>query len=150
MWDKTLSNKARPNDIHFISEDCLQMGGSHTATVALDTYTLTLPNGITNTNNSFFGSLCVGSVGIIDNGKFNSINLFPNPFSIQAVLKSNNNFTNATLTIYNSFGQQVHQAKDLSGQTITLYRNNLPSGLYYIQLIQNNKTLATSKILIID
>ena len=40
LWDKTLSNKARPNDIHFISEDCLQMGGSHTATVALDTYPL--------------------------------------------------------------------------------------------------------------
>jgi len=38
----------------------------------------------------------------------------------------------------------------MSDHTIVLDRNYLPSGLYYIQLIQDTKTIATNKLLIID
>jgi hypothetical protein len=79
-----------------------------------------------------------------------TITLFPNPFSTQTVLRTDNLFSNATLTVYNSFGQEVRQIKNISGQAVTLFRENLPSGLYFIRLVQNNKVVATDKLVITD
>jgi hypothetical protein len=78
------------------------------------------------------------------------INIYPNPFSMQATLWTDNLFKNANLTVYNSFGQFVKQIKNISGQTITLYRCNLPSGLYFLYLTEDNKILSIDKLLIID
>lgn len=74
----------------------------------------------------------------------------PNPFSLETTLKTNDNLINATLTVYNSLGQQVKQIRNISGQTITLHRDNLPSGLYLLRLTQDNKTFATDKIVITE
>ncbi len=80
----------------------------------------------------------------------NQILIFPNPFSLTTTLKINGNFTNAILTMYDAYGQQVKQIKNISGQTITLHRDNLPSGLYFLRLTENNKTFAIEKLLITD
>lgn len=80
----------------------------------------------------------------------NKLFVFPNPFSFSTTLKTNDNFKNAILTVYNSFGQQVKQIKNISGQTFTLYRDNFPSGLYYIRLIRDNKLIMTDKLIITD
>jgi hypothetical protein len=74
----------------------------------------------------------------------------PNPFSSQTVLETASQFHNATLTIYDSFGQTKKMTNNLSGQKITLNRDNLPSGLYFIRLTQDSKTLAVIKIIITD
>ncbi len=76
--------------------------------------------------------------------------IFPNPFCLETTINSNNNLKGASLTIYNSFGQQVKQIKNISGQSTILHRDNLPSGLYFIRLTQNNKVLAAEIIVIID
>ena len=80
----------------------------------------------------------------------NEISIFPNPFSLEASIKTNDSYKNATLTLYNSFGQQVKQIKNISGSTITLLRGNLSSGLYIIRLTQDNKTYIIDKIVITD
>ncbi|MES2397313.1 MAG: T9SS type A sorting domain-containing protein, partial [Bacteroidota bacterium] len=80
----------------------------------------------------------------------NKLFVFPNPFSFSTTLTTNDIFKNAILTVYNSFGQQVKQIKNISGQTFTLYRDNFPSGLYYIRLIRNNKLIMTDKLIITD
>jgi hypothetical protein len=54
------------------------------------------------------------------------------------------------LTIYNLYGQAVKRIDNLNGQTIIFNRNNLASGLYYLQLSQGNKIIASNKILITD
>jgi len=79
-----------------------------------------------------------------------NINLFPNPFSFETIIQTNEKLNNATLTIYNSLGQMVKQIKSIREQTITLQRDNLTSGIYFIQLTQDNKTLATDKLIISD
>jgi hypothetical protein len=92
-------------------------------------------------------------LGLNENGgEFSNteINIYPNPFSLATTLQTDNLFKNATLTVYNSYLQQVKQIKNISGQTITLYRDNLPSGLYFVYLTQDNKTLKTKKLLITD
>jgi len=76
--------------------------------------------------------------------------LFPNPFSFETILRTNDNLRNATLTIYYSYGQQVKQIKNICSQTIVVHRDNLPSGLYYVSLTQGNKTLLTDKLIITD
>ena len=56
----------------------------------------------------------------------------------------------ASILVYNSFGQKVKEIINVSGQTITLNRENLSSGVYFIRLIQDNKIIATDKLVITD
>ncbi|MBI3500233.1 MAG: T9SS type A sorting domain-containing protein [Bacteroidetes bacterium] len=60
--------------------------------------------------------------------------IYPNPFNSSTTLQTNYNFKDATLTVYNSFGQTVAQIKNINGQTITFNRDNLPSGIYFLRL----------------
>jgi hypothetical protein len=86
----------------------------------------------------------------ISNADNYSVKIYPNPFSLQTTLQTDKFFKNATLTVYNSLGQIVKEIKNISGQTITLHRDNLASGLYFIRLTEDNKTFATKKIVITD
>jgi len=86
------------------------------------------------------------TTGIANIEKQIAVAVYPNPFSSETILKMNTRLKNATLTIYNTFGQQVTQLKNLSGQTVIVHRDNLPSGLYFLQLEQENKILATEKL----
>lgn len=76
------------------------------------------------------------------------INISPNPFTIQTILHSSQELNKALLIIYNSFGQEVKETKNISGQTITLQRENLPSGIYFFRLTQDNKILSADKLVI--
>ncbi|HXB42362.1 MAG TPA: T9SS type A sorting domain-containing protein [Bacteroidia bacterium] len=76
--------------------------------------------------------------------------IFPNPFSSKTILQMDKNLKDATLTLYNSFGQQVKQIKNISGQTIIVQRDNLSCGLYFLQLTQDNTILTTDKLVIVD
>jgi len=80
----------------------------------------------------------------------NSTLIYPNPFSLQTTIEIKNGFKNATLTVYNSFGQRVKQFDNLSGQTIVLHRDNLTNGMYFIRLMQDNKILFIGKVVITD
>ncbi len=83
----------------------------------------------------------------------NQYQVFPNPFSSVTNIQTNNAFKDATLTLYSSFGQIVKQITSVTigaGETITLYRDNLPSGLYFLRLTQDGKTFVTGKLVITD
>ncbi|MBP9180188.1 MAG: T9SS type A sorting domain-containing protein, partial [Bacteroidia bacterium] len=56
----------------------------------------------------------------------------------------------ASLTLENQLGQKVKEMQNLKGNAITLYRDNLPCGVYFIRLTQGNKIIATQKIAITD
>lgn len=88
------------------------------------------------------------SSGLETKQDINLIQIYPNPFSIVTTLQSDKALKSATLTIYNTFGQRVKQIENISGQTISLQRDNLASGIYFIRLIQDNKVLLTNKIII--
>ncbi|MBM3919373.1 MAG: YHYH protein [Sphingomonadales bacterium] len=79
-----------------------------------------------------------------------NISVYPNPFSSQTTLQTAEQFINATLTIDNCFGQTVMEIKNINGQAVTLQRNALSTGLYFIRLIEDNKIIATKKIIITD
>lgn len=98
--------------------------------------------------------LCNGTLGsgtsIDELAAGNSFTFYPNPFSTQTTLHTDNFLNNATLTVYNSFGQIVAQLRNINGQTITFDRNNVASGLYFIHLTEGARVMTTQKLLIID
>lgn len=80
----------------------------------------------------------------------NEIKIYPNPFYSSTTLQTDKPLKNASLTVYNSFGQTVKQIDNLAGQTIVFYRDNLPSGLYFVRLKEENKIIAADKLVITD
>jgi hypothetical protein len=80
----------------------------------------------------------------------NCLSIYPNPFSAQGTLHTDKPVRNATLTMYNCFGQRVAEIMNISGQTITIRRDNLPGGVYFVHLIQDNRIIATKKLIITD
>ena len=88
--------------------------------------------------------------GISEVNETNGISVYPNPFSSTTILQTNKILKGATLNVYNLYGQQVNQIKNISGQTITLYRDNLPRGLYFICLTEDDKVITTNKLMITD
>jgi hypothetical protein len=97
-------------------------------------------------------SSCVNvtSIGITKIANSNAFSVYPNPFSTQTTLVASNVLNDATFIIYNAFGQQVKQMENIYGQTITFQRDHLTSGLYFIHLIQDRKTIAIKKLVLID
>jgi hypothetical protein len=97
--------------------------------------------------------------GCIQTGKTNvggnensdkNISVFPNPFISSTTIKTFDNLKNAILTIYNSYGIALKQINNISGKTVTLFRENLPNGVYFIRMIDENKTIAVEKLIITD
>lgn len=74
----------------------------------------------------------------------------PNPFSLFTILDFNEPLQDATLELYNSSGQKIRQLIGISGQTISIHRDNLSSGYYFIQLIEKNSIISSVKLIIID
>jgi hypothetical protein len=88
--------------------------------------------------------------GSVDNYPINRIRIVPNPFSTQTILYTDIPLNDGMLTVQNFFGQTVAQIKSINGQEIAFTRDNLPGGLYFLQLTEGNKTIAVSKLLISD
>jgi hypothetical protein len=76
--------------------------------------------------------------------------IYPNPFSGETTFYSTEELKDARLIIYNSHGQVVIQIKNISRQKVTLNCENLSSGLYYINLLQDGKIIVTDKLVITD
>lgn len=78
----------------------------------------------------------------------NSIVVFPNPFTQQTTIQSDVILNNAELSVFNAFGQQVKQIKNINGQSVNIERGNLATGLYYFQLSQNNEIISVGKMVV--
>jgi len=78
----------------------------------------------------------------------NNFSILPNPFSNEAILKTDQELKNATVTIINTFGQQIKQIKNITGKEIKIHRENLSDGIYFLQLMQENKIILSCKLII--
>jgi hypothetical protein len=117
-------------------------------TISFGATTINNPNGFSY-NDVFISKLGNTTVtGIEEKFESSIFNISPNPFSTQTTLQTNIPLHNAALTVNNCFGQTVAQIKNINGKTITFNRDNLPCGLYFIRLTQDNKIFATDKLII--
>ncbi len=77
-----------------------------------------------------------------------AITIAPNPFISELSIESEIAFSGASLKLYNAVGQVVREISNLSGQRIILSRENLSSGLYFMQLFEKGKLVKSSKVLL--
>ncbi len=93
---------------------------------------------------------CMATTGVTAPNTNTSVIFSPNPFSTQTVLQSDKTLINATLTVNNIFGQMVTQIENIDGPSVVFPRGTLASGLYVARLTQENKTIATQKLIITE
>lgn len=107
---------------------------------------------ITDEQNVLIKEFSLGSslTGINSLDRNNFLSVYPNPFSTQTTLRTDKDLKDATLTVYNLYGQIVKEIKNISGQAITLHRDNLVGGLHFIRLTQDNKIISADKLVIAD
>jgi hypothetical protein len=94
--------------------------------------------------------LIAGSTLSIDIETKQSLNIsvFPNPFSSIVTMTTSKDLQNAKLVLINTMGKTILCETSLYGSSFTIYANNLPAGIYFIHLFQDNNHLFQEKLVI--
>lgn len=74
----------------------------------------------------------------------------PNPFATSAVVHSAVALNNAKLMVCNLLGAVVSTIEHCDGNTIILSRDNMPSGVYMLKLLQDGEVISVHKVIITD
>lgn len=72
----------------------------------------------------------------------------PNPVSGKIQLCFNNEVNNVEILIYNTSGQLIYTCNNVSGKTTSLDMSNFKSGLYLLQVSENQIILFSDKIIV--
>lgn len=91
-----------------------------------------------------------GPAGIKNNANKNDFSLTPNPAKDQVSLKFNPSNSNQTeVIVFNAVGQMVYENKHVDAQlsNLNISVSDLEKGVYFVQVIQNNKTF-TQKLVV--
>jgi ligand-binding sensor domain-containing protein len=86
-------------------------------------------------------------LGILEASDNNSAKLYPNPITSQATISFTKELKNATIKITDVLGKEIRNV-NFSGTQITFERENLKSGMYFYDVISENKKIATGKLII--
>lgn len=94
-------------------------------------------------------SYCESTTSIVETAdQDNTLKIYPNPFNTFAILQLDRIISNGEISIYNVFGQKVSTINNISDDKIKIQRDNLPVGVYFILLTENNKIISTGNFLI--
>ncbi|HZV70686.1 MAG TPA: T9SS type A sorting domain-containing protein [Saprospiraceae bacterium] len=100
-------------------------------------------------------SACVLSFPCIMNSIENqnnnqSISIYPNPFSTETKVQSETPFRDLTIKIFDIRGQVVRQIEHQSGNEISLQRDDLSEGIYFVQLVEENKIIEMRRLIVVE
>ena len=113
------------------------------------TYTVTVNDGCTSPSAAATVTITVITcTGIQSLTETNSIvQIYPNPFTSETTIDFNADYKNATLKIIDVLGKELKRI-NFSGKQVILEREELKAGMYFIQIISENKIISTNKIII--
>jgi len=106
--------------------------------------------GISTTNSVFKLSYAALSVNEKVYMHGNVLNVFPNPFSDQAMVQCSIPLHNATLLIENFTGQIVKRMDHINGHSVLLPGDGLSTGLYVVRIQQDQRIIVAKKIVLTD
>jgi len=93
----------------------------------------------------------LSSQGIGNANENLELNIFPNPAAEEINILFNKFIQpKTTLTIYNSVGAEVMRINNNPQQSCHFSRGTLPGGFYLIRIMQDNKFIASGKLLLTD
>jgi hypothetical protein len=76
-------------------------------------------------------------------------NVYPNPFSEKAIVETTSHNTSSTFELFNIFGQKVRRVR-LADSRSEITRDHLENGVYFYQILSEDKIITRGKILIED
>ena len=94
-------------------------------------------------------SICPTGIATINTGsEEKSITISPNPFMTLLNIKINDgsSFTTCELNLYNILGEKV-MTTSVTKQSLTIQTVGLPSGIYFYNVIANNKIIQSGKLI---
>ena len=77
----------------------------------------------------------------------NDIRVYPNPFSAQTTVAFTQEQKNTTIKIIDVLGNEV-KAMNFFGKQITIEKGKMKAGIYFMQIIDDNKNVVNRKIII--
>lgn len=84
---------------------------------------------------------------LTENNSKNDFKISPNPFTLKTTIGLSKEYSNATLKIVDILGKEFKRI-NFSGNSVILEREELKSGMYFIQIISENELISTNKIII--
>ena len=97
-----------------------------------------------------FNSCLVAYTGIdeLDNGGI-ELSLFPNPMESTATLKIENRYNaDISVEIIDPSGKRVRDYGNVTETNLTINKNELSAGIYFIQIIDDNRVLNREKLVV--
>jgi hypothetical protein len=76
--------------------------------------------------------------------------IYPDPFITTTTILFDPELNNSELNIYDLFGQKLRTINHISGSKMQIARGNLTSGIYFVNITQDNKIIATGKVVITE
>jgi hypothetical protein len=112
----------------------------------------TLTNSGSGTTDLFVSKLEIEESPISNTGETGKQKMFiyPNPVFTTVTILFDPVLNDAELTIYDLFGQKVKEISHFSGSALTFDRGSLVGSIYFVQITQGNKVIATGKLVITD
>lgn len=95
------------------------------------------------------GQMVIGINQSTVNGN-NTISCYPNPFNNCATIHLDDYLQGVTLEIYNSMGKKVKEITNAQGSELKIHRDNLPDGIYFLQLNKDQRNTTFCKLVIDD
>jgi len=95
------------------------------------------------------GSSCNMIVGIDAIERKETAIAFPNPFLNSTTIQLSHQLKDATMNLYNSIGATI-KSINISGESVKIERENVNSGIYYYQILQENGHVLDGKLMIVD
>jgi PKD repeat protein len=117
----------------------------NTATILLNTYLLEqyvqvkIVNVTDGGNNLYIDNINIGDLptGIEDEKNEPSFSFYPNPASNNVTIQFTDSGENRIVTIYNTVGEKLITKNGGIKKTSIISTKNLPSGLYYLEIMEN-------------
>lgn len=128
------------------------IGNDFTRSMILQSDGKIITAGSTLNSNGTFDALIVrfnnqDFTGLAETAK-SRVKAYPNPAFASITLELEVSLTDAACLLYNENGQLVKELKHLSGNTLTIKRDQLPKGTYYVRVIEENKIIAEGQKII--
>ena len=95
------------------------------------------------------GPACDIAVGVAGVSNRSSYSASPNPFNDHTIIHFSTGMNNAEMKIYDVHGKQVRHVLINAGK-IVLQRGDLPAGVYFTRIFQDNRPASTGKLIITD
>jgi len=88
------------------------------------------------------------TVGINESRVATEFQLYPNPLQSNRPFQSDLQLNNATLIFQNLLGEKVFAYHQLNGLYVDALPQNIPAGIYIVQLIETGKVKAYTKVIV--